>query len=532
MRMNLAEVALSLGCALDSIVWRNGGPWRNPEPATAGECCLAPTPPLGTACAPAGPSFEARYAELAARAPWATVVPVGAGMDSRTIRPGDIFFCLPGERVDGHDFALAAARAGACAIVANRNPFWDADVSGGKELPPVFLVQDVQKALWRAAVCHRDTSMARVIGITGTAGKTSVKEVLAQILALRGLTQRNPMNLNNQIGLPLSMLNASAEALFWVMEAGISEERDMDELGQILRPDAGLILNVGEGHLSGLGGRGVAANKALLLDYIQPGGLALVSVDYPDLREEVKGRDKALADRGVETFGFSARSREAFAWAEYLGPSPDNAGQYRVSVDGREFFVHAPFQGAFGSENVAAVAAMATKMGLKADEIARGFAAARLPDQRFNCRRYGDVMLVDDSYNANPLSATRMVDACRTMADESGLPLVLVMGEMLELGERAEQAHEELGRTMAQASPALVFWKGGQAEAVQRGLRGAGYDREFYPVSGGQDFSLLLEELEPQSGLFLFKGSRRNNLERLVDILRERVTPTGEPHAV
>ena len=99
-------------------------------------------------------------------------------------------------------------------------------------------------------------------------------------------------------------------------------------------------------------------------------------------------------------------------------------------------------------------------------------------------------------------------------------------------GERAEQAHEELGRTMAQASPALVFWKGGQAEAVQRGLRGAGYDREFYPVSGGQDFSLLLEELEPQSGLFLFKGSRRNNLERLVDILRERVTPTGEPHAV
>ena len=532
MRMNLAEVALSLGCTPESIVWRDGALGCNPGAASADESGLASIPPLGTACASASLSFEARYAELENCAPWAAVVPVGAGMDSRTIRLGDIFFCLPGERVDGHDFALAAARAGACAIVANRNPFWDADLSAGEDLPPVFLVQDVQKALWRAAVCHRDTAMARVIGITGTAGKTSVKEVLAQVLALRGLTERNPMNLNNQIGLPLSMLNASAEALFWVMEAGISEERDMDELGQILRPDAALILNVGEGHLSGLGGRGVAANKALLLDYVQPGGLALVSADYPDLREEVKGRGKVLADRGVETFDFSARSRDAFAWAEYLGPSPDNAGQYRVSVDGREFFVHTPFQGGFGSENVAAVAAMATKMGLKADEIARGFALARLPDQRFNCRRYGDVMLVDDSYNANPLSATRMIDACRTMAEESGLPLVLVMGEMLELGDRAEQAHVELGRTMAEASPALVFWKGGQAGAVQRGLRDAGYDREFYPVGGGQDFSLLLEELEPRNGLFLFKGSRRNNLERLVDILRERVAPTGEAHAV
>lgn len=532
MRMNLAEIALGLGCTLESIVWGSGGSGRNSGATAAGGTGLAPTPPLEAACAPAGISFEARYAELEAAAPWASVVPVGAGMDSRTIRPGDIFFCLPGEHVDGHDFALAAARGGASAIVASRNPFGNAELPAGEALPPVFLVQNVQKALWRAAVCHRDTSMARVIGVTGTAGKTSVKEVLAQVLALRGLTERNPMNLNNQIGLPLSMLNASAEALFWVMEAGISEERDMDELGQILRPDAALILNVGEGHLSGLGERGVAANKARLLDYVQPGGLVLVSADYPDLREEVKGRGKALSNKCVEALGFSAHSRQVFSWAEYLGPSPDNAGQYRVSVDGREFFVHTPFQGVFGSENVAAIAAMATKMGLNADEMARGFAAARLPDQRFSRRRYGDIVLVDDSYNANPLSATRMIDACRTMADESGLPLVLVMGEMLELGARAEKAHEELGRTMAKASPALIFWKGGQAGAVQRGLRSAGYDQHFYPVSGGQDFSLLLEELDPKRGLFLFKGSRRNNLERLVDILRERVAPTGEAHAL
>ena len=535
MRMNLAEIALSLGCTVETLVRRNPDSGERSAQTSAGDAGFLPGVSSqknhGTGiCFP----FEEYYTELEERAPWAAVAPTGASIDSRAVKPGDLFFCLAGERVDGHDFALAAARAGACAIIAARDPFWD--LNGMDEdktpLPPVFLVEDPVKALWRVAICHRDTTMARVIGITGTAGKTSVKEVLAQMLALRGHTERNPMNLNNQIGLPLSMLNASADALFWVMEAGISEARDMDELGQILRPDAALILNVGEAHLSGLGERGVAANKALLLDYVQPGGLALVSADYPDLLAEVEKRGNDFADKGVDLAFFSTSSQGVFSWAEYLGQSPDLAGHYRAIVDGRELSVQACFQGDFGSENVAAIAAVAVKMGLDASEIARGFSTARLLRQRFNCCRYGNVILVDDSYNANPLSSARMIRACRTMAEDSGLPLYLVMGEMLELGDRAEEAHEELGLGMAAASPLLVFWKGGQAEAVLRGLRRGGYEKGFYPVGGGQEFSLLLEELDPQSGVFLFKGSRRNNLERLVDILRERVAPTGETNAV
>jgi UDP-N-acetylmuramoyl-tripeptide--D-alanyl-D-alanine ligase len=316
------------------------------------------------------------------------------------------------------------------------------------------------------------------------------------------------------------------------MEVGISEARDMDELGQMLRPDAALILNVGEAHLNGLGERGVAANKALFLDYIQSGGLALVSADYPDLLAEVEKRGTIFADKGVDLAFFSAVSRNAFSWAEYLGQGSDFAGQYRVFAGGREFCVSACFQGDFGSENVAAIAAAASKMGLRAEEIAQGFSGAKLPGQRFNCRRHGDLILVDDSYNANPLSSTRMIRTCRSMADDFGAPLYLVMGEMLELGDRTEEAHEELGRTMAAAVPAKVFWKGGQAGAVLSGLRRGGYGNEFYPLCGGQEFSLLLEEFDPQSGLFLFKGSRLNNLERLAAILRERVGITGGADAV
>lgn len=458
------------------------------------------------------------------------VVPTGAQVDSRRIRPGDLFFCLRGERVDGHDFALDAARAGASAIIAERNPFAEAG-EPAEGLPPVLLTPDIKVALWELAARHRDAAGARVIGITGTAGKTSVKEVLSRVLAESGPVERNPMNFNNQIGLPVSMLCASPDASFWVMEAGISEVHDMDELGRILRPDLALILNVGEAHIAGLAAKGVAACKALLLDYIRPDGTAVVCADYPDLRLEVGERLPDFARRGISCRYFSGRPSGNLCYARYEGPAGERAGRYRVFLGDREFVVESPFRGDFGSENVAAVAAAATELGLSAGEIARGMSEARLPEQRFRYRRYGDIVLVDDSYNSNPLSAGRMVRAARVMAEEMRLPLVLVMGEMLELGDRARDAHRTLGLEMAQSAPELVFWKGGQADAVLEGLRCGGHAGGFYPVSGGQEFSLLLDELDITSGLILFKGSRSNQLERLVALLRDRIAPAGEEDA-
>jgi UDP-N-acetylmuramoyl-tripeptide--D-alanyl-D-alanine ligase len=452
-------------------------------------------------------------------------VATGARVDSRQVAPGDLFFCLPGEQADGHDFALDAARGGASAIIALRNPFMTAAgkeaVAAGMEFPPVFLVDDVLRALWRLAMCHRATSLARVIGITGTAGKTSVKEVLAQVLETRGRTERNPKNYNNQIGLPLSMLNSSADASYWIMEAGISEAHDMDELGRILRPDIALILNVGEGHVQGLGDKGVAAYKARLLDYIQPGGAAVVSADYPDLSAELETRQPSLGLRGIQTLRFSFLSHDVFCRAEYEGPTHNASGQYWISSQGQEYLLETPFRGEFGSENVAAIVTVATHLGLGLPEMRRGFSRAKLPEQRFSHTRYENFTLVDDSYNSNPLSAKRMIRAAQCMAWEYGLPLVLVMGEMLELGDISPRAHEELAAAMAAAKPEVIFWKGGSEAQVRQGLRGAAYRGEFYPVGGGQDFNALLEEFELSRALVLFKGSRGNRLERLVDIFKE-----------
>ena len=528
MRLNLGEIALCLGCDSGQVIWQNDGQ-EHGEPESGGQSIV---PLKKIAPGGLGKQQECEWSY----APWAGMVPTGGHFDSREIRQGNLFFCLPGSRTDGHDFAMAAARSGAAAIIALRNPFEEMSTSMREEagsLPPVFLVPDVRDALWRVAACHRDTSIARVIGLTGTAGKTSVKEVLAQVLAMRGFTAKNPKNFNNQLGLPVSILNASADASFWVMEAGISEAHDMDELGRILRPDIALILNVGEGHVAGLGERGVAANKALLLDYVQPGGLVVVSKDYPDLCRELTLRQPDFERRAVSVVGFSVMHPEVDVKAAYVGQAMNSqAGIYEVFAQGRRQEFETPFRGEFGSENVAAIYAVANKLGLTNDEIASGFASARLPEQRFFAYHVGAFWLVDDSYNANPLSMSRMIEAARVMADEAELPLVLVLGEMLELGDNAPVAHKELGRIAAEANPMCVFWKGGHKEDVKKGLVQGNYRKEFYPVGGGQDFSLLLEELELEQGLVLFKGSRGNQIERLVDIFRDAVTSAGEHHAI
>lgn len=531
MRLNLGEVALGLGCGPGTVLWAEAGGFVAGPVGGPGAFIPSARPDLS--CAP--PVWELE--------PWAGITASGAQVDSRLVRPGDLFFCLPGEKADGHDFALDATNAGASAIIALRNPFLtfisDGTLDGEQPLPPVFLVEDVLHSLWQLAMCHRDTSLARIIGITGSAGKTSVKEVLAQVLESHGRTERNPKNYNNQIGLPLSMLNASADASFWVMELGISEAGDMDELGRILRPDIALILNVGDAHVAGLGKEGVAAHKARLLDYIRPGGTAVVSSDYPDLNEEVNKRHAALADRSVDCLRFSILSHNVYCRVEYEGPTHSAFGQYWVAANGQEYLLETPFRGEFGSENVAAIVTVATRLGLTLPQLRHGFHRAELPEQRFACSRFENFTLVDDSYNSNPLSAKRMIRAAQSMAWEYGLPLILVMGEMLELGDKTAAAHEELGEAMGKAKPIIIFWKGGQSEAIRRGLRKGSYQGEFYPVGGGQDFAALLEEFELPRGLALFKGSRGNKLEFLVDIFREWVErdnkaigPEGEDDAL
>lgn len=435
--------------------------------------------------------------------------------DSREVQPGDLFFCLKGERFDAHGFAVQVSEAGAAAIVAER------------ELPgvacPVLLVKDTLVALGDLARFWRDQTRAQVVAVTGTAGKTTLKELLAQTLAHPaggGLSvAKNHKNFNNQVGLPLSMLAADGSERAWVMEVGISRPHDMAELGVIVAPDLAVVLNIGPAHLEGLGDlSGVARAKAALLSFVRPGGVALCSLDYPELWAAAKAVRPGVV-------GFSARDAGAKYFARFVEPLSGGRGLYQVKAAGATFTAELPACGAHFAENAAAVAAACTELGLTPAQIAAGLRSASLPDQRFCCVDAGHWRVVDDTYNANPLSMRRSMEAAKLMAGEGRL--VLVLGDMKELGPGAAEAHEELGALLPDLRPAAVFFAGEHAGAV---ARGAGAAVAVTAVTDPAEVLAALAALPKNGrpGTILVKGSRSCRMERYAKALLDGLCAPGE----
>jgi len=217
---------------------------------------------------------------------------------------------------------------------------------------------------------------------------------------------------------------------------------------------------------------------------------------------------------------FSADGKQVAYRAAYRGAAEGNNGLYCLWLDGVPLDVEAPFRGRHGAENIIAAAAAADMLGMNRADIAEGFAGVRLPDQRFTHRNAGSWLIIDDSYNANPLSCRRMLEAAVETAQ--GSPLVCVMGEMGELGEVAEGEHVQLGRFLAEAFPRVIFWKGGHGEAVISGLEREHYLGKFVPVDSPEEFCRAFESLNLSGGTVLFKGSRFNRLEEFVTAFENR----------
>lgn len=440
--------------------------------------------------------------------PDARRVLIGAATDSRLVRPGQVFFCIPGTRFDGHEFADKAAEAGAAAIVASRPVKVSAAV-------PVLMVPDTLAALGALAGYWRDKCAAGLIAVTGSAGKTTVKDMLASVMARAGKTAKSYKNFNNQIGLPLSILKTDGDEEYLVMEAGISRRGDMDELGEILAPDLVVITNVGQAHLEGLGTVAEAAEqKTRLLAHLRPGGKGLVCVDYPELWD----RARAVLP-GV--IGFTAKDADAPYKCRYLGPREEK-GEYELDLGGEVCRILLPWRGRHFAENLIAVASAAREMGATRDMIREGVLSARLPEGRFECRDIGGWRIVDDSYNANPLSMVCALDGVVEMTDAGAM--VLVLGDMAELGEAAAAAHEDLGKSIARTPCRVVFYHGVHADDVQRGLESAGWAGVLVRVNGPENFITAFKNMGLEPGVVLFKGSRVNKLEEYADRLKQELT--------
>ncbi|MBQ6464760.1 MAG: UDP-N-acetylmuramoyl-tripeptide--D-alanyl-D-alanine ligase [Oscillospiraceae bacterium] len=379
-------------------------------------------------------------------------------IDSRAVRPGDLFAAYKGERADGHDYIAAAFGRGAACCLAERVP--------EGETRPLLLVESVQAAVEAIAAGYRETLSLPVVGITGSVGKTSAKEMIASVLSQRLRVLKTEANLNNHIGVPMTISRIAPEHEAAVVEMGISGFGEMTRLTQIARPDIAVFTVIGHAHLEYLHDLdGVLRAKTEMLDGMAADAPALVNGDDEKLRGLVC-RQKKLC------FGLGENNDLR---AENVRALPDGGTACELAGLGRRIAVTIP---AFGRHLLYAAlegALVGILLGLSDEEIAAGVAAFEVVGRRGAVTDTDYVTLIDDCYNANP-------DSCRSAIDSLlALPgrHVCILGDMLELGPESARMHYELGRYAAERGAELVLTTG---ELSAETARGAG-ERSIHYVN-------------------------------------------------
>jgi UDP-N-acetylmuramoyl-tripeptide--D-alanyl-D-alanine ligase len=366
--------------------------------------------------------------------------------DSRTLRPGDLFVALRGDRFDATEFVRAAAAAGAKGAVVERRP------EGIPDDLELFVVDDALRALGRLAAVRRLELDPTVVAITGTSGKTTTRELTAA--ALGEGAYASPGNFNNLVGLPLSILAAGEDAGIWVLEIASNSPGEVERLGRIAEPDHAVITSVAEGHLEGLGDiQGVLDEKLGLLTSLRPGGCALVADEPSELVRQARRRWLDVRTVGLD----DTADEHPNSWAV------SNRGvewKWR-GIDFRlpGFGVHLIKDGMFA-------VSVARLLGVEPREMAARIGAVRLPPMRGEVRRVGGLLLLVDCYNANPSSFRAAIESLEGLAGERRR--AVLAGTMLELGERSAALHEEVARAMVSAGIELIAATGEFAAAFER----------------------------------------------------------------
>jgi UDP-N-acetylmuramoyl-tripeptide--D-alanyl-D-alanine ligase len=436
-----------------------------------------------------------------------TVVTGPVEYDSRAVRPGGLFLALPGERVDGNDYASVAIERGAVAVLATRS------VEG-----PRIEVVDGIAALTALASAVARKLPATVIGVTGSSGKTSTKDLLADVLALGGPTIAPAGSMNN--GHPYTVLQADGDTRFLVLEMGARDIGHVRHLTQIAPPRIGVVLNVGSAHLGEFGTRAaIAQAKGELVEALPPDGVAVLNGDDP-LVSAMRSRTAAR----VVTFG-EAPTADVRATAVELDPL-GRAG-FTLHADGAEARVELRFVGAHHVSNALAAAAVGRAAGLPLDLIADGLAAAR-PASRWRMElteRVDGVVVINDAYNANPESMRAALDSLASVARSRGGRSIAVLGPMAELGPTEHAEHDALGRVAAGLGLSRVLAVGEAARPIRDGaaLESSWHGEAEWVPDVEAAIAALRAELRA-GDVVLVKASRAASLERVALAIAEDPT--------
>lgn len=434
----------------------------------------------------------------------------GVGTDTRDDLTGKAFVALRGPIHDGHDHIGDAIAAGARAVVVERDPGAVGIGTG------VLLVDDTRKALKRLAAAWRGRlERTTVIAVTGSVGKTTVKQLLDVVLSARRRGTAAPRSFNNDIGVPLTILAADLRDDYLIVEVGANAAGEIADLAAITRPDLAVITRTGRAHLEGFGGvEAVAREKASLLRFCT--GQALVNADSPTLRPQLGGIDPVVlwgeaADADVRLTARGAEGRRN--WFEINGKD-----RFRLGLPGRHNAV-----------NALCAVAIARRLDIPDRAIDKALWACRPVEMRMSRRRIGPITVYNDAYNANPESMLASLETFAELSANAGGRRIIVLGDMMELGDTAAELHREVGRALrdldrtARIDHAVLI--GGLAAHIAEPLASWPTERvtrldELTPHAA----SYAAQLIEPGDTVLL-KGSRTIGLERLVDAIECCHTP-------
>lgn len=428
-----------------------------------------------------------------------------ASIDSRTIERGDLFVAINGERFDGADYAKDAIAKGATAIVAER-------ASAGKLSgidAPVALVEDATKAYGELANARRKKLNADVFSLTGSVGKTSVKEMTRALLGVRRNVVATAANNNNHIGVPLTVFEADETTEALVLEHGANHFGEIAHTAAVAEPDFALVTNVGSSHLEFFKDeRGVLKEKRALLDAaIAAGGKTLVNLDDPWLAPLAKERPNAT------TFGEREDADVRLTLAEL---TPEGMPRVALEYQGERFETTLPVFGLHNAKNFLAAASFALLAGMSFEDIREGAATLSPTKGRLVLERIGDFAIVDDAYNANPSSMRAAFALVARM--EGYRRRIAILGDMFELGERSEAMHRDLLAPLRDAGfdEALVLGED------MKTLADSANDARVRWAANREEMNDAIDALDLRGAIVLVKGSRGMRMEDFVPALKRR----------
>ena len=446
----------------------------------------------------------------------------GISIDSRSLKPGEAFFAIAGDQRDGHEFATAAVKAGAGVLVVAEGKL----PALGRIGAPLVVVPDVLAALVRLSVAARARFKGRVIGVTGSAGKTTTKEALRVALGAVGSVHASEKSYNNHWGVPLMLASLPEDADFGVFEIGMNHPDEIRPLVKLVRPHIAIVTLIAAAHLGHFASiEDIARAKAEIFEGVEPGGHALVNRDD----KQWKLLDRLAREAGIEhVWGFGEHAKATFRLVSHEAGSASS--RMTVKMAGRELAFSLGVPGRHMVQNALAVLGAVYLAGADVDRAAT--ALTRLEPEEGRGRRHrlqlpagGDFLLVDESYNANPASMRAALDLLRDAEVKPGGRRIAVLGDMLELGSHSAKLHADLAEPVTASGADVVLLAGPEMAALASELEG-GDKVDHRP--GVDDLIPLLEQMVKPGDVVVAKASKSIGFAKLVRSLVQKYPAVGK----